>query len=115
VYVSLELGSAAAAREDANIMDVDKEISPGNGRTGAYVAIESCDNDVALANSHREAFDFMGASTNRSSSFNNVKINFDSSPHLDLSLRRYHPSGFEIRDTEERRALWHSNASAFTQ
>ncbi|XP_061956715.1 two-component response regulator-like APRR5 isoform X3 [Populus nigra] len=108
-------GSAAAACEDANKMDVDKEISPGNGRTDAYVAIESCDNDVALANSHREAFDFMGASTNRSSSFNNIKINFDSSPHLDLSLRRSHPSGFEIRDTEERRALRHSNASAFTQ
>ncbi|KAI5568258.1 hypothetical protein BDE02_12G003500 [Populus trichocarpa] len=41
----------------------------------------------------------MGASTNRSSSFNNVKINFDSSPHLDLSLRRSHPMGlrFEIQ------------------
>ncbi|KAF9671010.1 hypothetical protein SADUNF_Sadunf12G0002300 [Salix dunnii] len=105
-------GSAAAAHEDANKMDVDKEISPGNGRTDAT---ESCDNDVALSNSHIEAFDFMGASTNRSSSFNNVKINLGSSPHLDLSLRRSHPSGFEIQDTEERHSLKHSNASAFTR
>lgn len=112
MYVSLELGSAAASHEDANKMDVDKENSPGNGRTDAT---ESCDNDVALANSHIEAFDFMGASTNRSSSFNNVKINFGSSPHLDLTLRRSHPSGFEIRDTEERQSLQHSNASAFTR
>uniref|UniRef100_A0A6N2LMS2 CCT domain-containing protein n=1 Tax=Salix viminalis TaxID=40686 RepID=A0A6N2LMS2_SALVM len=53
---------AEASHEDANKMDVDKENSPGNGRTDAT---ESCDNDVALANSHIEAFDFMGASTNR--------------------------------------------------
>jgi pseudo-response regulator 5 len=114
VHVSLKLGSATAVCEDSNKITVDKEITPGSGRVTANIAIEGCDKIGALANSPREAIDFMGASTNHSS-FNNVEIHFCSSPHLDLSLRRSHPSGFEIRDTEERRALWHSNASAFTQ
>ncbi|XP_034907975.1 two-component response regulator-like APRR5 isoform X1 [Populus alba] len=106
-------GSATAVCEDSDKITVDKEITPGSGRMTANIAIEGCDKIGALANSPREAIDFMGASTNHSS-FNNVEIHFGSSPHLDLSLRRSHPSGFETQVTEERHTLQHSNASAFT-
>ncbi|CAK7324302.1 unnamed protein product [Dovyalis caffra] len=108
-------GSAAAACKDSNKMTADKEISLGSGRMDANIGIKGCDNNDALANYPREAIDFMGASTNHSSSFNNVKINFGSSPHLDLSLRRSQPSGFEIQVTEEKQTLRHSNPSAFTR
>ncbi|KAJ7965245.1 Two-component response regulator-like [Quillaja saponaria] len=38
---------------------------------------------------------------------------FDSSPQLDLSLRRSHPSSFEKEVSEERPIIMYSNASAF--
>ncbi|KAG5229459.1 two-component response regulator APRR [Salix suchowensis] len=107
-------GSATAACEDSNKITVDKEITPGSGIMTANIVIEGCDKIGALTNSPREAIDFMGASMNHSYSFNNVEIHFGSSPHLDLSLRRSHPRGFEIPVTEERHILRHSNASAFT-
>lgn len=95
-------------------MTVDKDIEPPSQGMDTNVTHEACDNDDVLVNSSREAIDFMGASTNQNFSSSNVKNKFDSSPHLDLSLRRPHPSGFEIQVTEERHTLRHSNASAFT-
>ncbi|XP_038999391.1 two-component response regulator-like APRR5 [Hibiscus syriacus] len=65
-----------------------------------------------VADSPREAIDFMGTfNKNRSCSINSAR-NFDSSPYLDLSLRRSNPNVSE-NVTQERPTLWHPNSSAF--
>ncbi|KAJ0046820.1 hypothetical protein Pint_05169 [Pistacia integerrima] len=57
----------------------------------------------------------MGAYKNQNSSSNNGTSKVDSSPDLDLSLRRSHPSGFENQVSDQRFTIKHSNASAFTR
>ena len=70
----------------------------------------------ALVDSPREAIDFMGT-FNRNCNFSSINSTskFDSSPHLDLSLRRCNPNIFENHVTKERPTLWHPNSSAFTR
>ncbi|KAE8719674.1 Two-component response regulator-like APRR3 [Hibiscus syriacus] len=70
----------------------------------------------ALLGSPRQAIDFMGTfSKNCISSSINSSRKLDSSPYLDLSLRRSNPSVFENHVTQERPTLWHPNSSAFTR
>ncbi|KAE8727004.1 Detected protein of confused Function [Hibiscus syriacus] len=71
---------------------------------------------VALGDSPREAFDFMGTlDRNCNSSSINSGSRFDSSADLDLSLRRCHRDAFENHLTQEKPILWHPNSSAFTR
>lgn len=65
-------------------------------------------------NSPRQVIDFMSAFNNHKPPSNNGASRFDSSPQLDLSLRRTHPDGFE-NQVERKFILRHSNASAFTR
>ncbi|KAJ8774681.1 hypothetical protein K2173_017127 [Erythroxylum novogranatense] len=82
-------------------------------RSRSNVACEVCDDNDVLINPSKKAFDFMGASGNQNYCSSNVKNKLDPSPHLDLSLKTSHPSGFEIQVAEARHALKHSNSSAF--
>ncbi|KAK9293255.1 hypothetical protein L1049_021246 [Liquidambar formosana] len=114
-------GSAMSASQDANTMTQCEEVEPENQREDANFTSEACDNNDVFVNSAREAIDLIGAFNNnpkwsyRNSCSDNGTNKFDSSPHLDLSLRRFHPSGFENQVTDERQALNHSNASAFSR
>ncbi|XP_039062492.1 two-component response regulator-like APRR5 isoform X2 [Hibiscus syriacus] len=71
---------------------------------------------VALGDSPREAFDFMGTLyRNHNSSSINSGSKFGSSTDLDLSLRRCHHNAFDNHLTREKPILWHPNSSAFTR
>ncbi|XP_059459357.1 two-component response regulator-like APRR5 isoform X3 [Corylus avellana] len=76
---------------------------------------EACDNNYVIVNSSREAIDLIGAFRNYPNGSSKGIGEFDSLPQLDLSLKRYHPSGSWNEYTVERRTLGHSNASAFTR
>ncbi|KAE8681431.1 Two-component response regulator-like APRR3 [Hibiscus syriacus] len=65
-----------------------------------------------VVDSPREAIDFMGTFNKIRSCSVNSSRNFDSSPYLDLSLRRSNPNVSE-NVTQERPTLWHPNSSAF--
>ncbi|KAA8533529.1 hypothetical protein F0562_031037 [Nyssa sinensis] len=111
-------GSVAAAYKDANTMTEREE--PGTQRGHANIISGACDNNQAHGNSSSEAIDLIGAFDDyskcsyRSSGSNNGMNKFDSSPLLNLSLRRSHPSGSVDKVSDERRTLNHSDASAFS-
>uniref|UniRef100_A0A5B7AAQ9 Putative two-component response regulator-like APRR5 isoform X1 n=2 Tax=Davidia involucrata TaxID=16924 RepID=A0A5B7AAQ9_DAVIN len=114
-------GSLAAACKDANTMTRREVVEPRTQRENANIISEACDNNQALGNSSREAIDLIGAFDNypicsyRGSASNNGMNRFDSSPLLDLSLRRSHPSSSVDQVTDERHVLNHSDASAFSR
>ncbi|XWS61421.1 hypothetical protein CRYUN_Cryun07bG0124500 [Craigia yunnanensis] len=82
-------------------------------RSDTNILVEAGD---ALVDSPREAIDFMGKfNRNCNSSSINSTSKFDSSPQLDLSLRRCNPNVFENHVTLEMPTLWHPNSSAFTR
>lgn len=84
-------------------------------------ATEACDNDLAPANSSREAIDLIGTFDNypkcsyQSFGLNDGTNKVDYSPLLDLSLRRSHPSGSVNQAMDEGHRLKHSDASAFSR
>ncbi|GAV73260.1 Response_reg domain-containing protein/CCT domain-containing protein [Cephalotus follicularis] len=105
-------GSAVGVCKDGSTWTIKvKDVEPKNQRDAS---ISSDAGDVTV-NSSRAAFDFMQAFNNHISSSNICTNNSDSSPVLDLSLRRCHPSGLENQITEERHILRHSDASAFSR
>ncbi|KAJ4830890.1 hypothetical protein Tsubulata_011114 [Turnera subulata] len=103
-----------SAGKDANAMSMGKEAEPQSHRRDANISLEACDNNEIVVNTSKETVEFITPSIHRTSS-TNVKSKFDCFPHLDLSLKRSHPSDFESQVTEERHPLRHSNASAFTR
>ncbi|XP_031257482.1 two-component response regulator-like APRR5 isoform X2 [Pistacia vera] len=105
-------GSVVAAFKDANDRNLGKDVEPESQRKDVTFTSEVYN---VLVNSSREAIDFMGAYKNQNSSSNNGTSKVDSSPDLDLSLRRSHPSGFENHVSDQRFTIKHSNASAFTR
>ncbi|KAE8678247.1 Two-component response regulator-like APRR9 [Hibiscus syriacus] len=95
--------------KDAYTTTVHKDVELENQRRDTNILAEAGD---VLVGSPREAIDFMGTfNKNWNSSINSAR-NFDSSPYLDLSLRRSNPHVSE-NVTQERPTFWHPNASAF--
>ncbi|XP_021293660.1 two-component response regulator-like APRR5 isoform X2 [Herrania umbratica] len=101
------------ACQDAYITTMYKGVELESQRRDANISVEAGD---AFIDSPREAIDFMGAfNRNCNSSSINSTSKCDSSPHLDLSLRRCNLNVFENHVTQERPTLWHPNSSAFTR
>ncbi|XP_022722776.1 two-component response regulator-like APRR5 [Durio zibethinus] len=101
------------ASKDAYATTVYKGGELESQRRDTNILVEAGD---ALVDSPRDAVDFMGTfNRNCSSSSINSTSMFDSSPHLDLSLRRCNSHVFENHVTQERPTLWHPNSSAFTR
>ncbi|KAL2550861.1 two-component response regulator-like APRR3 [Forsythia ovata] len=109
-------GSQAAASIDANAVTrgEDKDYEDH------IVLSEASDNNRVLVNSY-STIDLIGAFDNylkgtfRSSASNASTSKIDFLPILDLSLRRYHPSGSLNQANDDRPILNHSNASAFSR
>ncbi|XP_006347516.1 two-component response regulator-like APRR5 [Solanum tuberosum] len=110
---------ARAPITDANAMttgeDINSDDSWGHGRTIGQTS------DEHPGPPTKQAIDLIGAfdnylKCNSKSSGSDTRINKgDSSPLLDLSLTRSHPSGSVNQFTNEKRRLNHSDASAFTR
>ncbi|XVF51095.1 hypothetical protein PTKIN_Ptkin04bG0156800 [Pterospermum kingtungense] len=100
------------ARKDAYTTNVYKGVELESQRRDTTTLVEAGN---ALVDLPREAIDFMGTFKNYNSSSINSTSKFDSSLHLDLSLRRYNPNVFENHATQEKPTLWHSDSSAFTR
>ncbi|OMO95077.1 hypothetical protein CCACVL1_05578 [Corchorus capsularis] len=99
--------------KDAYTTTLYKGVEHESQRRDANILVEAGD---AIVDSPREAIDFMGTfNRNCNSPSVNSTSKFDSSPHLDLSLRRCNASVFENHITQERPTLWHPNSSAFTR
>ncbi|XWS48655.1 hypothetical protein CRYUN_Cryun13aG0094800 [Craigia yunnanensis] len=100
------------ACKDAYTTTVYKGVELESQRKNTNILVEAGD---ALVDSPREAIDFMGT-FNRNCNFSSINSTskFDSSPHLDLSLR-CNPNVFAYHVTQERPTLWHPNSSAFTR
>lgn len=111
--VSTKSVSEVAACEDANTRaNLGKDVEPESQRRDVIITSDACD---VLVDSSREVIDFMGAFNNHNCTSNNGTNKFDSSPELDLSLRRSDLSGLENQVREQKFTLKHSNASAFTR
>ncbi|KAA8540095.1 hypothetical protein F0562_026787 [Nyssa sinensis] len=121
VHTSEAGGSLAAACKDAITLIQAEVVEPRTQRENANIISEASDNNQAFGNSSREAIDLIGAFDNypkcsyRGSASNNGMNRFNSSPLLDLSLRRSHPSSSVDQVTDERHTLNHSDASAFSR
>ncbi|KAG4117703.1 hypothetical protein ERO13_D12G247100v2 [Gossypium hirsutum] len=105
--------SAVNACKDPNLTAAYKGVELECQRTNMNISVEAGN---ALADSPREAIDFMGT-FNRNFNFSSINSTskFDSSPPLDLSLRRCNNNDFENNVARERPILWHPNSSAFTR
>ncbi|KAH7839495.1 hypothetical protein Vadar_005006 [Vaccinium darrowii] len=114
-----ERGCVAAACADgkAMIQGDDK----ASDREHGNITGEACFNNHAPVNSSGEAIDLIGAFDNipkcgyRNSFSDNGPSKVDSSPFLDLTLRRSHPSGSVNQVSDGRPTLNHSDASAFSR
>ncbi|KAE9451791.1 hypothetical protein C3L33_16321, partial [Rhododendron williamsianum] len=116
-----ERGCVAAACEDAKAMTQGDDMATEIGREHDHIAGEGCYNNHAPVNSCREAIDLIGAFDNspkcgyRNSFSDNGPSKVDSSPLLDLSLRRSNPSGSVNQVSDGKPTLNHSDASAFSR
>ncbi|KAG7980466.1 hypothetical protein I3843_05G183800 [Carya illinoinensis] len=109
-----EAGVVDACKDD-NKTTLGKDAKPESQRRDDNISNETCDNNYAIVNSSRETTDLIGTFHNYPDCTEKGIGELDSSPQLDLSLKRSHPIGFWNEHTEERRTLGHSNASAFTR
>ncbi|TYJ06923.1 hypothetical protein E1A91_A12G267900v1 [Gossypium mustelinum] len=105
--------SAVNDCKDPNLTTAYKGVELECQRTNTNISAEAGN---ALADSPREAIDFMGT-FNRNFNFSSINstCKFDSSPPLDLSLRRCNNNDFKDNVTRERPILWHPNSSAFSR
>ncbi|KAG4117701.1 hypothetical protein ERO13_D12G247100v2 [Gossypium hirsutum] len=108
-----ETKTSVNACKDPNLTAAYKGVELECQRTNMNISVEAGN---ALADSPREAIDFMGT-FNRNFNFSSINSTskFDSSPPLDLSLRRCNNNDFENNVARERPILWHPNSSAFTR
>ncbi|KAF8379906.1 hypothetical protein HHK36_027371 [Tetracentron sinense] len=133
---STKLGSEVARFNKANdstglVLEEDhpsaKTMTRGENMTpvphieAANISSVTHHDNYGLVEPSREVIDLIGAFDNRpkciygnSGSDEDTK-SFGSSPLLELSLRRFHPSGSEKQGTQIRHTLNHSYASAFSQ
>ncbi|KAG5533934.1 hypothetical protein RHGRI_027955 [Rhododendron griersonianum] len=116
-----ERGCVAVACEDAKAMTQGDDMATEIGWEHDHIAGEGCYNNHAPVNSCREAIDLIGAFDNspkcgyRNSFSDNGPSKVDSSPLLDLSLRRSNPSGSVNQVSDGKPTLNHSDASAFSR
>ncbi|KAK3042066.1 hypothetical protein RJ639_001768 [Escallonia herrerae] len=122
--IYIQSGSAAAACTNDYTLTWGGETAPDSPQKSANAITEACDNNHVIVNSRREAIDLIGAIDNYCNcSYINSALDcgtnkINSSPQLDLSLRRSNPSGSVNQVTEETREshrLKHSDASAFSR
>lgn len=108
------LGSGVEAGEPSNGAKVylGKDVNVDSQRRDL---VHSSEEVNVHDNSSRQIIDFMGASNNLKTSSNSCNSKFDTFSHLDLSLRRSHPSSEENHVGENKFTLHHSDASAFTR
>ena len=110
-----------AACEEANAMTQGEDMETESEKGQANISSEARYDNHVLVNSSREAIDLIGTFDNYSkcdfrSSFSSSGMHkFDSSLPLDLSLRRFHPSGSVNQVSDGRHTLNHSDASAFSR
>ncbi|XP_041014909.1 two-component response regulator-like APRR9 isoform X1 [Juglans microcarpa x Juglans regia] len=108
-------GSVVDACKNANKNTLGKDLEPESQRREDCIANEASDNSYVIVNSSREAADLIGTFCNYPNCTGKGIGEFDSSLHLELSLKRSHPGGFWNEHAEKRRTLGHSNSSAFTR
>lgn len=106
--------------KNANTITQGKDMALDNRWERDTAMTDARDNDHLIPNCSREAIDLIGAfdsypTCSQRRSLDNGAIKVDSSPLLDLSLRRSHPSGSVNQVTDERQRLKHSDASAFSR
>ncbi|KAK4431258.1 Two-component response regulator-like APRR5 [Sesamum alatum] len=113
--------SQAVPKVDANYAITREEKNSGDGWEEVNATAQNSENNHVLDNSSKVAIDLIGAFDNHlkgtfGSSPSNFSTNkFDVLPQLDLSLKRYHPSGHVNQVNDERQGLNHSGASAFSR
>ncbi|KAJ8554231.1 hypothetical protein K7X08_024909 [Anisodus acutangulus] len=110
---------ARAPIKDANAMTTGEDINSDDNWGHVHTIGQTCDENPGPP--PKQAIDLIGSfdnylKCNLKSSGSNTRINkTDSSPLLDLSLTRSHPSDSVNQFTNEKRRLNHSDASAFTR
>ncbi|KAE8708230.1 Two-component response regulator-like APRR9 [Hibiscus syriacus] len=116
-YKQVEVTSENDAAGKAESADIEtmQEVSDIIKESSQPKELQMHGAGYAIVNSPREIIDFMGTFNRNCSvcSINNSS-KFDSSPHLDLSLRRHNHNFFKNNVTREGPILWHPNSSAFT-
>eukprot|EP00262_Sarcandra_glabra_P011689 TRINITY_DN2860_c0_g5_i1.p1 TRINITY_DN2860_c0_g5~~TRINITY_DN2860_c0_g5_i1.p1 ORF type:complete len:716 (-),score=142.02 TRINITY_DN2860_c0_g5_i1:468-2615(-) len=131
--INLEEGRACFG-----VMTQNKNVAPENCRENANNSSENNDYNFERLEPSREVIDLIGAIDNRPQCgtghvsnaavqedgstdveiLSNAKgkmVKISSMPLLELSLRRYELSSCQNHETEEKHALKHSNASAFSR
>lgn len=116
-----EIGMPEVASRDVNTRTQLEAVVLGNDAQDANIPSVACENNTVLGSMSGEAIDLIGAFNNSqkctygNSCLNNGSKKSDSTPQLDLSLRRSHPSTPENQIGDERHTLNHSNGSAFSR
>lgn len=116
-----ETGMLVAASRDLNAMTQPEAVEPEKDGQDANAHSEACGDNAVLGSSSREAIDLIGAFNNsQRCTYGNSCSNIgtqkcNSTPQLDLTLRRSHPSSPENHVADERHTLNHSNGSAFSR
>lgn len=108
-----------AACKDAKAMTQGDDVATETGREHDHIAGEGYNNHAPV-NSSREAIDLIGAFATSPNGYRNSFSDYgpskvDSSPLLDLSLRRSNPSSSVNQVGDGRPTLNHSDASAFSR
>ncbi|XAR52146.1 hypothetical protein NMG60_11020067 [Bertholletia excelsa] len=115
----MNLGVPVAASKDANEVN-EKDVASENQTYHGNITKEAFDGKLVFVSSSREAIDLIGTFDNYPkctyiASGSNCPNKNDSSPILDLSLKRSTPSGSVNQFSDERHTLNHSDASAFSR
>ncbi|KAE8708615.1 Detected protein of confused Function [Hibiscus syriacus] len=105
-----------ARKAESTDMETMQEVSAIVKESSQSKELQMHGAGYAVVDSPREVIDFMGTfNININVCSINSTSKFDSSPHLDLSLRRRYHNFFKYNVTRERPILWHPNSSAFTR
>lgn len=114
-------GSAVAASKNANKITQGEDMGSESQWKCSNVITEDCDKNHVTFDSSGEAIDLIGAFNNytkcsyRGSVLKYDRTKVESSPLLDLSLRRTHPTCSVNQTTDEKHGLKHSDSSAFSR
>lgn len=115
------VGSAVAASKNADTITQGEDMGSESQWKCSNVITEDCDKNHVAFDSSREAIDLIGAFNNypkcsyRGSVLNYDRSKVESSPPLDLSLRRSCPTCSVNQTTDEKHWLKHSDSSAFSR
>ncbi|KAL0304490.1 UNVERIFIED_CONTAM: Two-component response regulator-like APRR5 [Sesamum radiatum] len=113
--------SQAVPKVNANYAITREEKNSDDGPEEVNATVQVSEKNNVLDNSSKEAIDLIGAfDSHLKGTFGSAPSNFstnkfDNLPQLDLSLKRYQPSGHVTQVNDERHRLNHSGASAFSR